>query len=234
MDQTNLNDPANPFRRLWFTAGHDALWNCKSTYCGVPYEYLPRVEQATDDLVWLDQATPQLRQVVGSSTLNNSTKEIAHLETIVKKLQNLGINLPAPFLRFMRDFRLQEKVPTCTDCYLSLSEEPVPVPYTPGQYLLRFLNDSQGCVMWYLHLGAGAETSVLASSCFLEPDIFEAMGYDDLRYLDAFKDVFVCADSFSEFLYRFWIENTLWYSMEKSLDLTPLQEEYLHRITRKL
>ena len=234
MSTANPNEPTSVFRWLWFTSGQGKLWNCDSTYCGVPYEYLPVVERATDDLAWLDQVSHQLRQVVGSATLNNSNNEIAHLETITTKFQNLEIDFPAPFLRFMRDSQLQQKVPTCTDCFLSLSEEPVQLPYTPGEYLLRFLNDSQSCVMWYLLFKPGEETRVLASGVFLEPDIFKAMEYEDLKYLDAFKEVFFCASSFTEFLYRFWIENTLWFSMQHSLDLTLLQEEYRLRITRRL
>ena len=88
--------------------------------------------------------------------------------------------------------------------------------------------------MWYLLFRPGEEACILASSVFLEPDGFKALEYEDLRYLDAFKEVFFCASSFAEFLYRFWIENTIWFSTQHSLDLTLLQEEYRQRITRRL
>lgn len=220
---------------MWMTAGHSDLWNCQGTYCGVPYDYLPQLNRATDDLAWLEDISPELRKVIkGSSTLNSSNNEIANLETVVAKAKHLGLSLPAPLVRFFRSAELQDKVPTCTDCYLSLSDTLVPVPFAPGTYLLRFLNDSQSCVMWYLCFDGGVEAGVVASDYFLEPDIFDAMEYEGVRREDIFQNVFTCAETFTEFLYRFWIENTIWYSLYKRLPLTLVQEEYRGQITRKL
>src|SRR5262249_27457680 len=101
-------------------------------------------------------------------------------------------------------------------------------------FLLRFLKDSQSCVMWYLHLRSDAAPAVVASDYFFEPDIFEAMEYEEVSYEDTFRQALTCASTFTEFLYRFWVENTLWYSLHEGLPLTPLQEEYQTRITRRL
>ena len=88
--------------------------------------------------------------------------------------------------------------------------------------------------MWHLYLRPGEKAGVVASGCFLEPDNFDAMKYEDITREGAFKEAFVCADTFSEFLYRFWVENTIWFSVYKQLPLTPIQEEYRQRITTKL
>jgi hypothetical protein len=222
-------------RRAWMTAGGSELWNCRGTYCTIPYEYLPRLNRATNDLAWLDDVSPQLRQVIDStSTLDSSDNEIGSLESILAQARGLALPVPESFVRFLRTPELQEKVPTCTACFMALSDELVAVPAAPGSYLLRFLNDSQSCVMWYLRLGGTAEPEVLASDYFLEPDIFQAMEYENVRYEDAFHEALTCADTFVEFLYRFWIENTIWYSLQKRLSLTPRQEEYRNQITKKL
>jgi len=230
-----MNDMKTMFRRGWITAGQSKLWNCHGTYCTVPYEALPRVGGATDDLGWLDQVSPELRRIVqGTSTLNSSDNQIANLESVVAKAQDLNLDLPHPFLRFMRDAGLQDKVPTCTACFLALSEDLIPVVGAEGHYLLRFVNDSQSCVMWYLCLGREGEAGVVASDYFLEPEIFEAMEYEGVKREDLFPNAFLCADTFTEFLYRFWVENTNWYSLRERLPLTPLQDEYRNQITIKL
>lgn len=221
-----MANPETELRRAWMTAGHSELWNCRGTYCTVPYEYLPRLDRATNDLAWLDDVSAQLRQVIDStSTLDSSDNEIGNLESILAQARELALSVPESFVRFLRTPELQEKVPTCSACFLALSEDLVPVPARTGSYLLRFLNDSQSCVMWYLRLGGTAEPEVLASDYFLEPDIFEAMDYENVRHKDAFE-AFTCAGTFVEFLYRFWIENTIWYSLHNRVPLTSRQEEY--------
>ena len=232
---SQMTDTRPPFERAWFTAGRTDLWNCQATYCTVPYEYLPRLSRVTDDLTWLDQVTPELRRVIGgASTLNSSENQIANLESIVAKAKSLSLPLPEPFQRFMRAADLQDKVPTCTGCYLGLSDDFVPISGAEGQFLLRFLNDSQGCVMWYLRLGRTGSSGVIASTYFLELDIFDAVGYKGVKRQDAFREAVTCAETFTEFLYRFWVENTIWYSLHKQLPLTQIQQEYKSQITTKL
>jgi len=223
-------------RREWITAGHGELWNCRGTYCAVPFEYLPKVNQATHDLGWLDQVSPRLRDVISdTSTLNADEKKIANLKTIIEKAQALALELPEPFLRFMQSAELQAKVPTCTACYLELSTDFVLIPGVKDQYLLRFMNDSQSCALWYLYFDRNETAAkVVVSSYFLDPDIFKEMEYEEINYEDIFAEAAICADTFTEFIYRFWIENTIWYSLSKRVPATPLQEEYRNHITKRL
>jgi len=230
-----MDDPTIMFRRAWITAGHSELWNCAGTYCIVPYETLPRVGRAADDLKWLDSVSSELRRAIdGTSTLNSDDNQIDKLEDVVARAQNLSLNLPQPFLRFMRDPCLQDKVPTCTACFLALSEDFIPILSAEGHFLLRFVNDSQSCVMWYLWLSREGNSGVVASHYFFEPEIFDVMEYKDVDRKDLVPEAFLCADTFTEFLYRFWVENSIWYSMHKRLRLTPIQEEYRTQITKKL
>ena len=146
-------DTESKFRRGWTTAGHGGVWNCNRTYCDVPYSSLPAPHQASDDLIWLDWVSPELRRVINrTSTLDSSENKIGNLKEILYKAQNLRLILPQPFLLFLRDPTLQSKVPTCTACYLELSSDLIPLPGLANHFLLRFLNDSQCCALWYLCL----------------------------------------------------------------------------------
>jgi hypothetical protein len=201
----------------------------------VPHASLPRLGRASDDLKWLDFISPELRQIIdGTSTLNGDDNQIGNLENIVARAKKLRLNLPEPFLRFMGDACLQAKVSTCTGCFLALSEDFIPLLEAEGHFLLRFLNDSQSCVMWYLYLNPEGNAGVVASPCFFEPKLFEVMEYEDLKREELSREACLCADTFTEFLYRFWIENSIWYSLHGRLPLTPIQEEYRNQIIQKL
>jgi hypothetical protein len=219
------------FRRCWITAGHSSLWNCDSTYCTVPYENLPSIDMASDDLEWLDCVSSELKSVIDlTSTLDSEDNQIGNLEAIVEKAGNIGLHIPNSFLRFFRNAELQCKVPTCTACYLGLSEDMIPLPNNEEHFLLRFMNDSQNCVLWYLCMSRNGESWVVASPYFFEPDIFEAINYDGVERDLIIGEALFCAETFTKFLYRFWIENTIWYSLHNGLVLTPIQEEYRSQI----
>jgi hypothetical protein len=229
-----ISDPRETLHRGWVTAGGE-LWNCHGTYCKVPDRFLPRLEVATDDFSWLDEVSFGLRDVIAeTSSLHSSDNDIDHLENIIAKAQILELNLPQPFLRFIRDASMQAKVPSCTACFLALSKKLIPIEDFDGWYLLRFLNDSQSCFMWYLCLNRDSEASVLASQYFFEPEIFKVMEYEEVKRSDIFQKASLCSDSFMEFLYRFWIENTIWYSAHQKLPFTPIQQAYQSKISRKL
>jgi hypothetical protein len=222
-------------QRGWITSGQSKLWNCNSTYCTIPTEYVPKLGLVDEKLDWLEAVSSELRDVIEStSTLDSSDNQIAHLDRIIQETKQAELQLPESFLRFMRSPHLQAKVPTCTDCFLALSEHLI--PFIDDQFVLRFLNDSQGCVMWYLLLKPQDEPKVLASYWFLERDIFEALNdeEDPINYNNTLSRALICANSFPKFLYRFWIENTIWYSLHKNLKLTSLQQQYLSLITTKL
>ncbi len=222
-------------RRAWITAGHSELWGCDSTYCTVPYSILPSVDEASDDMRWLDNVSPKLKRVIENTcTLDSGDNEIGNTEEVFAAVQRHGLNLPESFTRFLREPALQQKVPTCTDCILELSEEPIRVNESDGDFLLRFMNDSQSCVLWYLYMTRGEESRVLASFYFLERDIFDAMEYEDIRHSQLLDEACICAGSFTEFIYRFWVENTIWYSLHKGIPMTATQEAYRRQITTKL
>jgi hypothetical protein len=90
----------------------------------------------------------------------------------------------------------------------------VPTAAGGGGYLIQALSDQQWCLHWLLCLDAARNEALLTSTEPIginlpgdekAPRVIpldgEAMGLD------------VCADTFAEFLYRFWIENEIVFSI---------------------
>jgi hypothetical protein len=52
-------------------------------------------------------------------------------------------------------------------------------------------------------------------------------------YTEAFQRTLICAQSFEEFLYRFWLENCIWFVLtDKHRQLTDEEENYLRHYIR--
>ena len=94
------------------------------------------------------------------------------LKTQLKKIEAAAlqhdITLPPEFVAFMRDVELQARIRSIFDCYLGMGRNLLPVR---DGYLLRFLNDSQGCAFWYLFLRPSSEShAVVICYDFLDAD----------------------------------------------------------------
>lgn len=217
--------------RIWITAGSSELWDCPGTYGLVPYELLPNLQHVDADFSWLQNAPDRSFD----STLSRFRIDLAHMDRILQHAHTLQLQLPRAFVRFMRNSQLHRRVPTCTNCGLDLSDAIVDCPWEEPAYALRFLQDSQSCVMWYLLLRPRMDTAVVASHYFLEPDIFVEMEYEDegMTYERAFANLYLCADTFQEFIYRFWIENSIWYSLQDGHPLSKREADYKQSISRK-
>ncbi len=218
--------------RAWFTSGHDELWGCDSTYCSVSYDLLPDVSDVSSDFEWLNDFPDAFW---GHSTLASDENNIAHFEKIVDLIHDHGLTLPAEFVRFMENHALHAKVPTCTACYLELSEALISLPWDGPCYALRFMNDSQCCILWYLILKREMPTRVVASPYFFDRDIFDVMNDEEepMEYREVFENSFLCAESFLEFIYRFWIENAIWFSHRDQRQLSRRESEYVRCTAKK-
>ena len=145
------------------------------------------------------------------------------------------IQLPKSFRRFMTHPESQSRVRSCTDCYLDPGERIVETIGSIPGHLVHFLSDSQSCSHWYLHILPGGDCAVLVS-----PDLYGLKVENSdwienpschLERIDLSGLEFAyCASSFSEFLYRFWIENEIWIVLtdqRKPRSLTTLELDYL-------
>ena len=126
----------------------------------------------------------------------------------------------------MADPRLQDRVPSCTACYFDLPDHLTPSPFGDAGYFVRFLNDQQWCVLWHLYVVPSGDHCVVASTrAFDDPSSGE--DEETLAYADDQEVTVVCAPDFEAFLYRFWLENHIWFALEEGWPLTEEQREYL-------
>ena len=220
--------PEETLRRDWLTSGTCELWDSAGTYSRVEYGRLPVLDSSSHAAFdWLSE----LPERDYSWTLENEENRIDGLKPIEEQVEALGLLLPLDFLLFFTQAELRDRVPSCTGCFLELSDEVVAFPGSPDCHVLRFMNDSQHCVMWYLLFQPDLPPRVITSSYFIEPEIFEAMGYETvedetLAYEDIIPDISICAESFGEFIHRFCIENTIWYAMKDEVPLSPAELAY--------
>jgi len=152
--------------------------------------------------------------------------------------QRAKVDLPSSFRLFMTDSDLQSRVRSCTDCYLDPGERVVETNGSIAGHLVHFLSDSQSCAHWYLHILPSRETAVLESSDLYCLQVENSRWIENpachLERIDITRQNFVyCAPSFSDFLYRFWIENEIWFALVQGGSLTKLAKEYLHHYAAK-
>ena len=67
--------------------------------------------------------------------------------------------------------------------------------------------------------------------------MFDEMQYESaldvpMGYEEVLLDSCICADSFGEFIYRFCIENSLWFALRDNLPLAPDEQSYLRAAKR--
>jgi hypothetical protein len=185
-----------------------------STYVDLPPDGLPPIERDLDDeLRWLLREPPVEGSLQGSATLNQ-------LDAL---LAGQSITLPRSFASFMASDGPRARARSCTDSYLRLPDFAV----RAGEgWLINFLADSQSVIFWLLYTGRDGEAVVATEN----PPGFEfgdEHAEEKQRNLDLTTiGAFVCADSFSEFLYRFWIENEIFFRLQAGDELTSEQRRY--------
>lgn len=211
-----------PFKKGWFTAGHSELWNCDSTYCFVPYEKLPKLDlnMFQGDFQWLVNSEDDLECALYVEEQDNLT---VNLNRIITAAEQKKLKLPDSFLTFLKSPHLQNRVPSCTACFLDLSDRLIESSLENDGYLIRFLNDSQNVLHWYLYLNKTSEHCIVVA----KPEFSEDLDGETLEDVSTPTEIFYCAPSFEEFIYRFWIENSIWFALNDEIPLTKEQKEYM-------
>jgi hypothetical protein len=146
------------------------------------------------------------------------------LQRLATAAQQAGLQLPPAFLRLMGSEQLQDRIPSCTACSFELGERLLPCPGSEEDSMVSFLVDQQAVVTWYLVLPRHAGHYVVASPVYLEEFAGDELAQAQAEFSD---DAVVCARSFEEFLYRFWLENTIWFALDDGKPLTDEQRRYL-------
>lgn len=91
-----------------------------------------------------------------------------------------------------------------------------------GGSLIHFLSDQQWVLHWLLFVGVDGSQAVVVTDVpfgFADDEKTHRL-FDPER-----REAQVCAESFSEFLYRFWIENEIWLRARDRKSEPPLTDE---------
>jgi hypothetical protein len=211
-----------PFQTGWWSFDLGKSRPCDGTYCYYAYDSIPPLDSAqfVGKFAWLKPLAGGNPGAYAAPTPD--TPILKKLTKLKASAQKHNLTLPAPFLSFMQNTTWQESIPSCTACYFDLSEEIIVDPLPDKHYYIRFLNDQQDVLMWYLYLKPDGE------SCVVVSDIpFEAI--DELEIpTDAIKaNTLYCAESFEAFIYRFWLENIIWFALDSGEAMTETQKAYL-------
>jgi hypothetical protein len=207
--------------RTWLSfelPGYRRSGHLFATYTTYAHEGLPPIEESLDDeLRWLLD-----RPAVPPPTLADANEGLPR-PTIDDLRRVAGeIDLPPSFAAFFASPEPGTRIRSRNDCYLDVGDFALPV--TGGGTLVHFLADPQGVLRWLVYVGPDGSESVVVTDI---PLCFD-LGDDDLRVFDPRTTrAFVCADSFSEFLYRFWIENEIWFRLAGPDANRTLTEEQL-------
>jgi hypothetical protein len=200
----------SPFAPGWWgipldRVGLAAVRPSGGTYALTDYALLPDPPADLDGaFTWLSSTPARRGDNIG---IERAKQNARSLRTLTARCERDAVALPPAFLTFARSRTLRTHVRSCTDCYLEYATTPVPSPVGDG-HLVRFLNDSQGVLFWYLYIArAGGDHAVVAA-----PWMFGPLAKHFHEEPPNPNDLVFCAESFEVFLWRFWIENALWYT----------------------
>ncbi len=210
------------------------MWGEAGTYKAIPYEALPPLpanlgEEGT--FAWLRGAPRSPHGLDfgdatdGRAEQDEEAKQAsidARLARIVFDATKLGLTVPAALVAFIGHPELHRRVPSCTACYLDVPAKLVPLPGGQPGYLLRFMNDQQCCILWYVLLAPGGGHSVVCAA----PSWIEGAVGESLEEMTTPRDLEMCAPDFETFMRRFWMENSLWFAVRRGAPLTAEQEAY--------
>ena len=153
------------------------------------------------------------------------------LYLVDRRLARSGLAFPASFVTFMSSAELQRRVPsgTCNGWEMSGL---APSPVEEHGFLLRFMHDQQGCWFYYLYLAGDGSCPVLGSAELFTPeeeeDREEALAFSPTDFMESATWM---APDFEQFIYRYWVENVVWYHVVDQKrpvsDLPLLAQEYV-------
>lgn len=215
----------------WIGPGIPGIRSCDGTYCETPLEDLSPV-QAPDDLKWLESLHPEIAAEMKPFRLGARERAIyaQNAHAILAQADALELRLPTVFKELIQSEEMQDRFPSATACYFDLPKEIVSAPLGLDGHIIRFLNDQQICVLWYLYLPREGGEAVLASYPVEGADFLEDLAMDNAQAVaEAFDATRLVARTFSEFLYRYWIENSIWFKKSRGIDMTPAEAAYIRQ-----
>jgi hypothetical protein len=215
-----------PFPQAWWSFDLGRYRGCDGTYCHFEYDSLPPIPAVSESLDWLEPLDE--RTDAKMAIHRNPPEARGEVAKIAESAARLGLTLPESFIRLMSAPDLQDQIPSCTACYFKLSDDIMPCPGSDGGYIVRFYNDQQDVFLWYLYLTPQGAQYVLVTPIELEEMAAKSLSDEERRSVQ--QNTWVCAPSFVAFIYRWWLENSLWFKVSESDDeekLTADERSYL-------
>jgi hypothetical protein len=239
-------DAASLRLMAWLDEGLRSWWSISlpgreqdGTYVRADVAHLPPPPPCVDRLDWLEATADDGYDGISTTGEDWGPTGEPNTETLDVLISDLDINLPKSFARFIADQSLQRRVPSTTACYLDLGDTTVSVADNPGTHLIHFLSDQQFVLHWLLAIDeSGNEAVIVSDKGFgIQDAFFDDDADDDLfgwgesrpdRIVGWPSGTEICAGTFAEFLWRFWIENKLCHSLwSEPISLPPDQQAYL-------
>jgi hypothetical protein len=174
------------------------------------------------------------------------------LSALTDEASRRGLTIPESFTRFMPAPELHARFRSGTCYWFTLSNRLVRCPRFDGAYLICFLRDQQDCILWCLCLTPDGGNCVLAvpddAATALSETSYAALcgdlgddevddGVDAIEGEEsAISTILMCADSFEEFVYRFWLEDEISFKLsglETTQPLTDVERAYLEHYAQR-
>ena len=229
----------SPFPCRWDSfdlenAGLGKLRRRSGTYTRYDFSALPLLPfELNGDWNWLRRSRPVERNIAedlgylpeGMPPLLDRMK--AALVALRPASAAAGLRIPDSFLQFFSDGGLASRIRSNTDCFVDISPGLADAPGGHG-HLIRFLADSQGVLFWYLYLAPNGDHAVVSSWDFYGAPGEENYGGDDDDMRRRKPDsVSFAAESFEEFMCRFWLENEIWFAASEGREMTAEGKRYV-------
>ncbi|MEZ4883237.1 MAG: hypothetical protein R3E32_00780 [Chitinophagales bacterium] len=205
-----------PFEKVWWFSDIEGVreLDYAATYYPFSYEELPPIPQNLDDeFNWMRK-----HPLHHNFTFNFQDQ----LKRLQKEAIEKGLTLPKAFLYFMSNPSLINRMRSNTDCYFELGDFIEEIPNTEGLHFLHFLSDSQYCLLWFLCLDKHGNHCIVASGN-------EYCSQAESREIYPYETSYYCAPTFNEFIYRFWLENEIWYKISwENAELNDVEKKYVN------
>ena len=210
-----------PFPLAWWAFDLGSYRACEGTYCRYDYDSLPPIPAVSESLDWLeplDEHTDARMEIH-----RNPPEARGEVAKIAAAATRLGLTLPESFVRLMSSPELQDRIPSCTACYFTLADDITPCPASEGGYIVRFYNDQQDVLLWYLYLTPQGAQYVLVTPIELEEMAADSLTDEERQSIR--ENTWVCAPSFVAFICRWYLENRIWFKVSDADDETKLTSD---------
>ncbi|QDT10976.1 hypothetical protein [Planctomycetes bacterium K23_9] len=236
----NMNSRVMPFEPLWIAPQIPGYRPCGTTYGSFSPDDLPPLpKRETSMHDWLS-SLPNIR-LSGKPLTNHTVDGIRSRREwsgfarskLVDRSKAIGAPPPQDFLDFVFDVENVLRFRSPTGCHFTLPDRPIHDLCQPGAYFVRFLDDSQDCVHWYLYVEPDGQSSIAAAwgyDHWMETDLGVDIEDDQITEIEyASTDLASCASSIDEFLRRYWIENEIHFRLvTDDWTLTPEMNDYVN------